>query len=816
MMVPFDGAMDTAVMRIGEEMGWFVERAGQRQRNLKTAGTIAALAWKAKPRGSLGSQEALANRLRELDAGDAFEWWLGAKGTPYLDAVAGVLKVAPADLIAWVEAARPTLDDDARWFRFEVFPGLSPLDLDSEDPYPGVPRLLWRGDGPRGPTWWHAPPGAGRTLVGRWLGRRHGWSFVSSPREAPDRAFIEHDGADLPDLRLPDRIVVASPHPMPDRLRQLRWEEVRGDTGWENALLAWVNDRVAEDGRFDAKLARRALAEGKLGASTPGALLEALAELEALGPELLAGGIPPAGALEAWARAHAGRADRAARPASRDWLREHGGWLLPRIELARLTRGLSVTTDNVLACMPTLPTASADAIQVARDAGDVEAALKLLRPAPSDLVAAMSALRWLLPGEWGLPSRVLSHLRAAVVDLALDELRDLRPLGTLLDTREVAADVVHGLEHPGRLAAWIDRLASGDPADPRTALVADGLLKAFALVAERRSMPMDGPALSLATALRAVYGEPCPDLGVDARVDDADVWTSISWLTLHRLGAFDAPAVERIRLWAWQAGLAIEWRDAAPTSTRRRIRGLAADTLGALTHADRQWQWVPRPVAALAALAHSDDPDPSALLDLGRLPLLEVLERLCASWAPSIEEVCRLLWPVWANVGLPDAEDPGKLAQVWATYSGDKVEGRLGVQLVEHAAAGVAIPDRLWPIAIALDPHKAGLLARAPLDALLASGTPWHGFIVPVVWARAPERALAVLREVLAGEVNWQDSAWLDAIPPDRSLDVVELLGSSASPSGKLAARRHWADRAIRERVPGWERVWEWVRAAER
>lgn len=808
--------MDTAVRRIGEAMGWLIERAKQRQSKLTSAGTIASRVWKDSLKGALGGKEQLATRLRRLDEGEGAEWWLGPKGKPYLDAVAGVLKVEPPELIAWIEAARPAPDDDARWFRFEVFPGLPPLDLDSEDPYPGVPAALWRGDGPRGPTWWHAPPGAGRTLVGRWLGRRHGWSFVSSPREAPERTFIEHDGSDLPDLRLPDRVVIASPHPMPERLRQMRWEEIRGDAGWETAFLDWVNDRLAQHGRFDAKLARRALAEGTLGASTPGALLEALAELEALGPELLAEGVHPARALQAWARAHAGRADRAARPASRDWLREHGGWLLPRIELARLTRGLPVTADTVLACMPELPTASADTIREAHDAGDVEAALKLLRPAPSDLVAAMSALRWLLPGEWGLPSRVQSHLRTAVVELALDEVGDLGSLATLLDTREVATQAVRGLENPGRLAAWIDQLATGDPADPRTALAADGLMKAFALLAERRSMPMDGLALGLAAALRAVYGETCPDLGVEARVEDAEVWTSIAWLTLHRLGVLDEPAPERISVWAWQAGQALEWREAPPASTRRRIRGLAADTLGAIAHADRRWRWAPRPVVALVALANGEDPDRSVRWDLGRLGPLEVPERLCAAWAPSTEAACRLLWPAWSESGIPHEEDREKLAKVWATYTDEAVKGTLAGQLAKHAALGVAIPDRLWPMAIAVEPGNAELLARAPIDALLASGTQWQNFIAPVVWARAPERALGVIEERLAGDLDWESSPWFAAIPGARALEVLAVVQGGARGAAKSKVRQWWADRAIRERVPGWERVWEWVRDSER
>lgn len=811
--------MGAAAMRIGEAMGWFVARAGERQRNLKTAGTIAALAWKAKPQGSLGSQEALANRLRALDAGNAREWWLGAKGKPYLDAVAGVLKVEPRELIAWIEGARPAPDDDARWFRFEVFPGLAPLDLDAEEPYPGVPRMLWRGDGPRGPTWWHAAPGAGRTLVGRWLARRHGWSFVSSLSEPSERTFVEHDSADLGDRRLPDRIVIASPHPMPDRLRAQRWEEIRGETGWELDLLEWANARLTLSGRFDTERVSAAVAHGRLGASTPGALLEALAELHVLGPDILEEDVPPARALEAWANAHAAREDRVVRPASRAWLRERGGWLLPRIELTRLIGGLPFTDSSVVACVPTLPHASADAIQEAYEAEDVDAALALIRPGPQDLVAAMSGLRWILPNDWGLPSRLMGHLRAAVVDLALDEGDDIRALGSLLDRPEIAAQLVRGLAEPNRLGAWLGRLGVADPSQPTTALAADGLLKAFALVAGRRSVPVEGLAAGLAIALRAAYGRSCPDLGVEACVADAQVWTALGWLTLYRYGVLEEPSPEQSAGWASHAGEALGWRDAFRGSNREQIRGLAADTLGAIVHADPRWRWAPRSVVALAELVDGGEADGPGLAELSRLAPLDVVERLCAPWASSIDDICRLLWPLWTETGLPfeenTAENIEALRRVWATYPGNPESVPLRGQLIKHAALGVAIPDRLWRTAILTEPWNPALLARAPIDVLVDCGRSSQSHCAPAVWARAPERALALLPLVVSGEFDEADEGWLASVPPERALEVLEVLRNSASPSGRLAARRFWADRAIRDRVAGWESVWMWVRTLE-
>ncbi|MBK7761183.1 MAG: hypothetical protein IPI35_33190 [Deltaproteobacteria bacterium] len=87
-------------------MGWLVDRAKERQRNLDAAGTIATFAWKEKLKGVLTSQEALANRLRRLDEGDGEAWWLEAKGRPYLEAVATVLKVTPEELTSWIKEPR--------------------------------------------------------------------------------------------------------------------------------------------------------------------------------------------------------------------------------------------------------------------------------------------------------------------------------------------------------------------------------------------------------------------------------------------------------------------------------------------------------------------------------------------------------------------------------------------------------------------------------------------------------------------------------------------------------------------------------------
>lgn len=796
-------------------MGWLVDRARERQRNLNTAGTIASFAWKLAPVDALKSQEALANRLRALDEGKGEAWWLGVKGRPYLEAVATVLKVTPEELASWIKEPRASQEDATRWFRFEAFPRLRPLDLDVEAPYPGVPDVLWREDGPRDPTWWHAPSGAGRTLVGRLLARRHGWTFVRSPRDLAARTFIELDAADLPDAPMQSRVVVAAPYPMPERLKTRGWREVRGEPGWELALLEWVNDRIEPGGLFDPKVATAALAEGRLPASTPGALIEGLAELDALGDAVLSDQVPARRALSGWARAHAGRPDRAVGPASRDWLREHGAWLLPQIELERLSRGLPVTFEHVLTCMPKLPSASADKLHAAIEAGDRDSALALLCPDPDALVNAMVTLRWLLPADWGLPSRVLGLLRTLVVELALDERTERPVLGALLNTREVASEVVQALATPVRFAAWTQRLKSGDAADPRTALVADGLLKAFALLAAKRTAPVDGLARDLTAALQAVYGVSCPELCVTARIDGADDWTPIVWLTLVRLGVGLRPTEDQLSIWTFYTEQALPGYTNLPITVRPLLTALAAETLGAIGRAEPGWRLTPPAVAAVVALASGEMPDSAGLFALGQVRSLNVQERLCEPWAASTEAMCRLLWPVWGEWGIPDEPSFEKLAQVWATYPGDQISGRLRVQLVGHAIQGVQLPERLWRLAITAEPGQRALLELAPIDILFELARRGLALLASVAWARAPERALAVLADILDGEETPTNSAWMVVAPADRALDVLMLIERSASPSWRRAARWCWADPAIQARVPGWEKVWAWARAEQ-
>jgi len=180
-------------------VGWLLDVAVNTDPALKNASAIArrvrsvveaAGGW----RGHEISESNLGNMVRKLDKREQVVWWQDT-GEEARRALARVIGLDDADLLLAIrrpggeERLGPTMWD------FEMFPNLRPLDLASESPFPGVPEELIRWGGPESNrTWWVAPPGAGKTLVGRWLEVRHHWEV----RAAPDWSSLLRDLSRLP------------------------------------------------------------------------------------------------------------------------------------------------------------------------------------------------------------------------------------------------------------------------------------------------------------------------------------------------------------------------------------------------------------------------------------------------------------------------------------------------------------------------------------------------------------------------------------------------------------------------------------------
>jgi hypothetical protein len=794
-MAPSDGAMGTVVTRIGAAMGWLIERAKERQRNLKAGGTIASLAWKPTLKGALGSHEALANRLRKLDAGEGVEWWASAEGRPYMEAVAGVLKLPPTEFATWLAEARPTPDDDARWFHFEVFPALRPLDLDTEDPFPGVPRELFAGDGPTQLTWWHAPQGAGRTILGRWLVRRHRWTFAT-PDSATERSFIEQHAIAVPKVGRARRVIVASPHPMPAACRTDGWTEVVTPMGWELELVKWVAERRPVGGSYDQGTVEAFVRDGRVTASTPGQLLEILADVDALGVDALSDQVPPDVRLAAWVRAHAGRADRTARSASRTHLREHGADLLREIEMTRLHRGINISRATVIACFPEPVHASADAIRAAHEAGDVEGALQLIRPRREDLAETMVELRWIIAEGWGFPTRVAGWLRQCVAH-ALVQGSDIRMLGVVADTPEMVLPVLNALATPASLAAWTGRLEAVTALEPETALGLDAIVLAMTLSEALGHTVTEDVRNLLRESILRLAGE--DDVAVSLQVDER--WSALAWLVLF---APVQPPTDRQRRRAHIASQFLHDNEEQPTLLGP-LRLLAADRLGDLAAMDKASYRSDLASAAVADLAAGVPPEPQALTRLQAVRRLDVAERLCRRWASSLEEVASLLWSTWEHNGVPEDADLVRLGRVWATCPPEHLRGGLYAQLLDHIRRGVELPDALWRAALGLDEPAPEILEHAPVAILFDWADRFTSAVPAVLWRRAPADTLTRVAELL--EVGADAGHWLRVAPAARTQEVLAMLPPvETPPPGSLA----WSDRVIAGRAPGWSEVWKW------
>lgn len=196
--------------------------------------------------------ESLANNLRKLDEGE-IEWWQGT-GTPYWESLWRLLDLSDEGELLQLVLPMSAQSTGDRW-RFHQFTELRPLDFTKESPYPGIPeRLLDRG-GPRGDrTWWVASRGAGKTLLGRWLEARKGWTVLSCPTwaEATEalptvgRVYLElgSNPGQVPNLSSDLRLCVAASTKAPEH----GWDVVETDpsTAWWTDLVRWANERLVD------------------------------------------------------------------------------------------------------------------------------------------------------------------------------------------------------------------------------------------------------------------------------------------------------------------------------------------------------------------------------------------------------------------------------------------------------------------------------------------------------------------------------------------------------------------------------------------
>jgi hypothetical protein len=238
-------------------------------------------------------ERSLAAILSKLDRGADLPWL--ADRPAVQAALAEALGCPVADVHSGADP--PQRSDHGRRMRLEDARFARALDLLEEPLCPGIPEeVLSPARWSR--TWWVAPSGSGRTLVGRWLAARGLAAFVSAPdwRSAlpavprTGAAFVELWGDEAGELLAgdgaPDRLCVASGTTPPPTARP--WQIVHSPKPEQflEALAAWLAARLPADSAFEPGRAvewirRGPLADGLVdNLGTALGLLGALDELE--------------------------------------------------------------------------------------------------------------------------------------------------------------------------------------------------------------------------------------------------------------------------------------------------------------------------------------------------------------------------------------------------------------------------------------------------------------------------------------------------------------------------------------------------------
>lgn len=457
-------------------MGWIEDIVEDRR--LKS---IRAIAVKMSETSSwpAGTQlESVANRLREADKGNAARWW-SSKGRALVPALAEVLELDPADVLDRL-IVPPALGQRSWLWRFTVFPALGPVDL-REGLFPGIPAQVDCPGGPRGKrTWWIAPRGAGKTIVGQRLEMEYGWRVQSvntwhdiawpSGRTSlyVELASVENitakDVQAIPsDVKLciasplPPRIaVLAKPMVLDGETTQLALNNV--DTSpahspfaefeivepppawsWTSALITWAAQRVPDGGGFVGPGVERLLRAADVSFDTPGELIAFLGLVDEIGiPQLEAENAEPRRWIREWLKLLLERQEFASAEGTH-WLKERGAEILIEMEQRRLRGGLA---NELLAAQwaalvtpieaPAVDTQSlltlldhADALEQVRSA---------LRAHPSTIVAALQALGILVPASASRLAMRPAWVATVLMRLAHEALVDSGPeaIGALL------------------------------------------------------------------------------------------------------------------------------------------------------------------------------------------------------------------------------------------------------------------------------------------------------------------------------------------------------------------------------------------------
>ena len=214
------------------------------------------------PSESRMAERSLASIFSKLDRNQEADWLAERVGVQRV--LSKVLGVPLDDLRAPGAQSAAGARGDVRRLRLTSLRYARALDLVDEPLPPGLPAAVLK-PGAYASTFWRAPSGAGRSLVGRFLQARglahviEAATFEDALSQLPERGpvFIElhaQRALPLPNAPRPELCVAGDFEP-----QNLNWEVQRSPNvdRYLDELVDWVAARLPADGRFDPALTRQ-------------------------------------------------------------------------------------------------------------------------------------------------------------------------------------------------------------------------------------------------------------------------------------------------------------------------------------------------------------------------------------------------------------------------------------------------------------------------------------------------------------------------------------------------------------------------------
>ncbi len=281
-------------------MGWLRDLMQQAPTPVRSLGDLSRSALRSSdwPSDTKMQPRSLAALFSKLDRDQELDWLGDRPGAQV--ALAKALGASLEDIRSRVK--RRQEGSGGQLTRLRALPAARAISLLEEPLFPGIPsEVLEPAHFDR--LYWVAPSGAGRSLVGRYLEARGLARFVRATNWVEARAKLPLQGAVFVELEAPEaaplietpadlRVCVASPRPPPPgRFRVVHSPDPET---FLPALVAWVAERLPQDGRFEparvlAWLRREPLERGVI--DGPGAALGLCGVADELGPRALAEGL---------------------------------------------------------------------------------------------------------------------------------------------------------------------------------------------------------------------------------------------------------------------------------------------------------------------------------------------------------------------------------------------------------------------------------------------------------------------------------------------------------------------------------------------